>query len=90
MFTDKPNWEEIENTLRRSIQLSRPPFSVYIYLGNACLRRGSRENALEAYQHALREAPDMPEVKLPLEQQIKRLSTWPLDQIPNLRSPLIE
>jgi hypothetical protein len=36
-------------------------------VARARLRRGSRENALEAYQHALPDAPDMPEVGRPLE-----------------------
>jgi hypothetical protein len=59
-------------------------------VARARLRRGSRETALEAYQHALHDAPDMPEVRRPREEQIRPVSTELLDQIPNWRSPTME
>jgi cytochrome c-type biogenesis protein CcmH/NrfG len=54
------------------------------------MKRGSRENALRAYSDALQRAPNDPEIRRSIEEQIKKLSSQPLDQVPELRDPFLE
>ena len=56
-------------------------FFVDIELGNLYLKRGSRENALQAYSGALQHAPNDPELRRSIEEQIKRVSAARLGQV---------
>jgi tetratricopeptide (TPR) repeat protein len=88
-YTDKPDLVEAERLFRQSVQLDSSAFYVFIELGNLALARGSREEALVAYQSALQGAPT-PTLAEPIAQQIQQISHSPLAQIRPLRNPAIE
>ena len=90
IYAEKPDLEAGERLLRRSVRMDPRGFFVDIELGNLCLKRGSRENALQAYSEALRHAPNDPELRRSIEEQIKRVSSEPLGQVPELRNPFME
>jgi hypothetical protein len=75
----------------RSIALDpTTPYFVYLQQGNLYLRQGSREKALQAYADASRCASFYPEQKQLIEAQIKRVSSDPIDKVPELRNPAME
>lgn len=90
IYTDKPDLEAAERLLRKSVALDPKEFFGDIQLGNVCLKRGSRENALRAYSDALEHAPNDPELVRLIKEQIRRVSSGPLVQVPELRDPFIE
>jgi tetratricopeptide (TPR) repeat protein len=90
IYIEKPALEAAEQLVRQSISLDPSPFFVHIRLGNLCLKRGSREDALRAYSDALQYAPADSELRRSIREQIKRVSVDPLDKIPELRSPQTE
>jgi hypothetical protein len=90
IYDEKPALETAEQLLRQSISLDPSPFFVHIRLGNLCLKRGSREDALLAYSDALQYAPADSKLRRSIREQIKRVSVDPLDKIPELRSPQTE
>ena len=90
IYAEKPDLEAGERFLRQSVRLDPLGFFVDIELGNLYLKRGSRENALQAYSDALQHAPNDPELRRSIEEQIKRVSAAPLGQVPELRNPFME
>ena len=90
IYAEKPDLEEGERLLRQSIRLDPKEFFADIQLGNVCLKRGSRENALRAYSDALQHAPDDPGIVRSIEEQIRRVSSEPVGQVPELRDPFME
>jgi tetratricopeptide (TPR) repeat protein len=90
IYPEKPDLEAAERLLLRSVRLEPRGFFVDIELGNLCLKRGSRENALQAYSDALQHAPNDSELRRSIEEQIKRVSSEPLGQVPELRNPFLE
>lgn len=90
IYAEKPDLEEAERLLRKSVGLDPKEFFGDIQLGNVCLKRGSRENALQAYSDALQHAPKDPELVRLIEEQIRKVSSEPLGQVPELRDPFME
>jgi Dolichyl-phosphate-mannose-protein mannosyltransferase len=90
IYAEKPDLEEGERLLRQSVRLDPREFFADIELGNLCLKRGSRENALHAYSAALQHAPNDPELRRSIEEQIRGVSSEPLGQVPELRNPFLE
>lgn len=90
IYAKKPDLETGERLLRESVSLDPSAFFVSIELGNVCMKRGSRENALHAYSDALQHAHNDPKLRRSIEEQIKKLSSEPLDQVPELRNPFLE
>jgi tetratricopeptide (TPR) repeat protein len=90
IYAEKPDLEAAERLLRQSLAFDPSPFFVHIELGNVCLKRGSRDCALQAYSAAFQRAPNDPELRRSIEEQIKRVSSEPLDQVPELRDPFLE
>ena len=90
IFSEAPDLPGAERLLRESIRLDPSPFFVYIDLGNLLLKRGARDDALRAYSEALKRVPGDPEISWAIEEQIKRASSEPLDQIPELSNPFLE
>jgi len=90
IYSDAPDLESAERLLQRSVTLDPSAFFVYIDLGNLCLKRGSRECTLGAYEAALRHADANPQLNVLIQEQIKRVSSEPLDRIPELRDPFLE
>jgi len=90
IFTEKPDLEEAERLLKQSAALDPDAFFANIELGNVCLRRGFREDALRAYTAALQHGPNDSALRQAIQEQIKRVSIEALDQIPELRDPNLE
>jgi tetratricopeptide (TPR) repeat protein len=90
IYAEKPDLEEADQLLRQSIRLDPKEFFADIELGNVGLKRGLRENALYAFSDALHHAPNDPELVRSLEEQIRRVSSEPLGQVPELRDPFLE
>ena len=89
-LADTPDLELGERLLRQSAEIDPSAFFVNIELGNVRLRRGSREEALYAYTAALEHAPNDRVLRDSIQEQIQRVSTKPLDEIPPLRNPSAE
>jgi hypothetical protein len=89
-YAEKPDLVAAERLFSESVQADPSAFFVYIELGNLALKRGSREDALRAYKQALLHAPGEPIARQPIQEQIVRLSTGNLEQIPILRNPELE
>jgi predicted Zn-dependent protease len=90
IYAEKPDLEAAERLLRQSVALDPSPFFVHIELGNVCLKRGSRDCALKAYSDALQRVRDNSVLQRAIEEQIKRVSSEPLGQVPELRDPFLE
>jgi tetratricopeptide (TPR) repeat protein len=90
IYAEKPDLEAAEQLLKQSIALDPKAFFVDIELGNLLVKRGAREEALRAYSAALQHAPNDAVLRHSIEDQIKRVSTEPLNQVPELRDPLLE
>ena len=90
VYAEKPDLEAGERLLRQSVSMDPSAFFASIELGNICMKRCSREDALHAYSEALQHAPNDPVLRRSIEEQIKNVSSEPLDQIPELRNPFLE
>ena len=90
VFSETPDLPGAERLLRESIRLDPSPFFIYIDLGNLLLKRRARDDALRTYSEALRRVPGNPEISRTIEEQIRRISSEPLDRIPELRDPFLE
>ena len=90
IYAEKPDLDAAEQLLKQAIALDPTPFFVHLQLGNLYLKRGLREQALQAYSDASRYASFDLEQRRLIEEQIKRVSSEPLDQIPELRNPVME
>jgi tetratricopeptide (TPR) repeat protein len=89
-YAEKPDLAAAEHLFAESVQADPGAFFVYIELGNLALKRGSREDALRAYNNALLHAPSDPLARKPIEEQIARFSVGTQEQIPMLRNPQLE
>jgi hypothetical protein len=89
-LADTANLELGERLLRESVEIDPTAFFANIELGNVCLRRGSRDDALRAYTAALQYAPNDPVLRQSIQDQIQRVLTQSSDKIPGLRNPTME
>lgn len=64
--------------------------AVHIQLGNLYLKSRSREKCVRAYSEALRYAPEDPEIRSALQNQIQRVSREDLAEVNPLRDPHME
>jgi hypothetical protein len=76
--------------LRQSRALDPGAFFAHIELGNLLLKRGTREDASHAYSEALQHAPNDAVLRHSIEEQIKRVSSEPLDRVPELRNLFVD
>jgi len=90
LYAAKPEEAAAEQAFRQSVELDPSAFFVHIELGNRLLKRGAREEALRAYEDALKYAPDDALVRKPIEQQIEQIAHPPVGEIPPLRNPYME
>ena len=91
IYTEKPDLEAARLFLSRSTSMDPSAFFAWIELGNVFRKLGSREDAVRAYSDGLQHAPaDDWQLRRSLQQQIQRVSTEPLDSVPDLRNPLLE
>ena len=86
-----PNWELIAEKLEEVVQALPWSSASAVLLGNAHLRLDNREEAIAAYEHALREAATADPMRPALHAQLTRLRTGEaLSTIQPLRSALLE
>ena len=90
IYGEKPDDAEAERAFRRSVELDPTAYFVHIQLGNLYLKRGSREQCVQAYSQALNYAPQEPMIRSALQNQIHRASSEPLAGISPLRDPAME
>jgi tetratricopeptide (TPR) repeat protein len=89
-FGEKPDDAAAEKAFRRSVELDPRAYFVHIQLGNLYLKRGAREQCVRAYSEALKYAPDEPQLRSALQNQIQRVSRDPLAGVTPLRDPYME
>ncbi len=81
---------ETEKAFRRSVELDPAAYFVHIELGNIYLKRGSREECVRSYTEALKYAPEEPEIRAALQNQIELVSREALAGVSSLRDPHLE
>jgi len=90
IYGEKPNDAEAEEALRRSVELDPTAYFVHIQLGNLYLKSRTREQCVRAYSEALKYAPESPEIRSALQNQIQRVSREDLAQVNPMRDPHME
>ena len=90
IHAEKPDYSEAERLMRMAIALDPTAYFEQVELGNLCLRRGARDEALKAYESALENRTTDNDTRQRLREQTKRVSSEPLDKVPELRNPFIE
>ena len=90
LYAEKPDYTVAEELFRKSATLDPAAYFVFIDVGNLALRRGVREEALQAYSSALQHAPNEPLIQNPIREQIEKLRRSPDGKIPPLRNPYME
>jgi hypothetical protein len=90
LYAEKPDYALAEELFRKSAGLDPTAYFVFIDIGNLSLKRGAREEALQAYRNALQHAPNDPLVQNPIREQIEKLSHSADGKIPPLRNPYME
>ena len=90
LYGEKPDDTEAEKSFRRSADLDPMAYFVHIQLGNLYLKGRSREKCVRAYSEALRYAPEDPEIRSALQNQIERVSRKDLAEVTPLRDPHME
>jgi len=90
IYGEKPDDAEAEKAFRRSVEIDPTAYFVHIQLGNLYLKRGSRQECLRAYSDALKYAPEEPELRSALHNQIQRVSRDALAGVSPLRDPYME
>jgi tetratricopeptide (TPR) repeat protein len=87
---EKPDLDAAERLLGESAEADPSPFFVHLELGNIYVKRGSREDAIRAYNSALKYAPPDAVMRLAIQEQIRRVSGEALERILPLRNPALE
>jgi tetratricopeptide (TPR) repeat protein len=90
LYADKPDAAAAEKMFQQSAGLDPNAFFVHIELGNLLLKRGAREQALQAYTNALKYSPEDRLIRQPIEEQIARIARNPPGEIPPIRNPGLE
>jgi hypothetical protein len=85
----KPDLARAEATLKEALALRTNDFIGWMTLGNLYLLRSEREQAVAAFQKGRDSAPPSP-VRLLFENQIRLVSTQPLNSVTPMRDPGIE
>jgi tetratricopeptide (TPR) repeat protein len=90
LYADKPDTTAAEKMFQQSVDLDPNAFFVHIELGNLLLKRGAREEALQAYTNALKYSPEDRLIRRPIEEQISRIRRNPPGEISPIRNPGLE
>ena len=90
LYAEKPDDAVAEALFRKSAELDPQTYFVYIDLGNLLLKRGARDQALQAYTQALKYAPNDQLIRKPISEQIEQLNHSSDGKIPSLRNPAME
>jgi hypothetical protein len=90
IYGENPDDAEAEKAFRRSVDLDPTAYFVHIQLGNLYLKSRSREKCVRAYSEALKYAPEDPEIRSALQNQVQRVSREDLAGVSPLRDPHME
>ena len=72
------------------MELDPTAYFVHIELGNIYLKRRSRDECVRSYTEALKYAPEEPEIRAVLQNQIQLVSREALAEVSPLRDPHME
>jgi cytochrome c-type biogenesis protein CcmH/NrfG len=84
-----PDHARVEQLLKEGLSLRTNDFQGWMTLGNILLLRGERAQAIAAYQKARDSVPPTP-VRQMFEDQIRLMSTQPLESVTPMRNPSTE
>ena len=87
IYGSKPSDEEAEKAFNRSVEFDPTAYFVHIQLGNLYLKSRSREKCVRASSEALKYAPEDPEIRSALQNQIQRVSREDLAAVNPLQRP---
>lgn len=90
LYAEKPDEAGAEALFRKSAELDAQAYFVYIDLGNLLLKRGARDQALQAYTQVLTYAPNDQLIRKPISEQIEKLNHSADRKILPLRNPAME
>ena len=90
IYGGKTDDDEAETAFRHSVELDPTAYFVHIELANIYLKRGSREECVRSYSEALKYAPEEPEIRAALQNQIRLVSREELAGVSPLRDPHLE
>jgi tetratricopeptide (TPR) repeat protein len=90
IYADKPDVAAAEKDFQQSVQMDPSAFFAHIELANVLLKRGVRDEALQEYTQALKYAPADPQIRQPIEEQIRRITNQPSGELAPLRNPFLE
>jgi hypothetical protein len=91
LFSDKRDLANAERLFRQSVDFDPSGFWDFIELGNIYLRRGSREQAFEAFPAARDHSPSDTVFRSELDKHLRVFdSSVPTSQIPAFRDPSLE
>ncbi|MEP7148847.1 MAG: hypothetical protein ABI857_08185 [Acidobacteriota bacterium] len=90
IYTNEPDIAAGIEGIESSLAMDDSFFFVALELGNQYLKLGRRDDALRAYKLSYERAPTSDSIYDLLRDQIQRLETEPLENIPMVRNPGIE
>jgi tetratricopeptide (TPR) repeat protein len=90
LYAARPDEAGAEQAFRKSVQIDPTPYFIYIELGNLCLKRGDREEALRDYSTALQRAPNDFLIRPQIVQQVRSVETGQIKNLSPLRNPFME
>jgi tetratricopeptide (TPR) repeat protein len=90
IYADQPDVTAAEKDFRRSVETVPRAFFVHIELASLLLRPGARDEPFQEYSQALKYAPSDALIRLPVEEQIQRVTNQPSGEIPVLRNAFLE
>ncbi|HSS95837.1 MAG TPA: tetratricopeptide repeat protein, partial [Terriglobales bacterium] len=89
-YSDHPDLDKAAEYLSTSLEVFPNVYYRWIELGNIQLQRGLRDEALRAYENALKYTPAGNGIVAPLAEQIRRVSQEDIKSLPTLRNPSLE
>jgi Dolichyl-phosphate-mannose-protein mannosyltransferase len=89
-YSSQPDLTKAAAYLSKSLEILPNVYYRWIELGNIQLQRGLRDEALHAYENALKYVPAGNEMGGLIAEQIRRVSKEDLKSVPTLRNPILE
>lgn len=90
LYGDKPDFEKAERQFHEAATLAPNLLFAHIELGNLLARRDAREEAIQAYENALRYVPAGEETAMLLREQIAEIKQKRPSAVPPVRDPYLE
>lgn len=89
-YSNHPDLPKAEQLMSKSLELNPTVYFRWLELGNIRLQRGSRAEAIQAYEQAARLSPPGDPIIGQIQRQLQRLSREDLKSIAPLRNPVLE